>query len=154
MPPLEDDPTPVHHLTAASAQARCAAHSTPLATNTSATHIDSESSDDDEWIEMEEEGENEKSCATCLFCEVIEKNSTALLAHMLDSHGFDLVQFVCNAGLDQVAYIKLVNYVRATKPSPEELVVLKGTPWDEATHLTPVLKDDHLLMFGKNVMDR
>ncbi|MPC20295.1 protein arginine N-methyltransferase 1-like [Portunus trituberculatus] len=147
MPPLEDDPTPVHHLTPSSTQARCAAHSTPPATNTSATNIDSESSDDDEWLEMEEEGEEEKTCATCLFCEATEKNSTALLAHMLDSHGFDLVQFVCNARLDQVAYIKLVNYVRATKPSPEELMVLKGTPWDEATHLTPVLKDDLLLMF-------
>lgn len=148
MPPLEDDDTPVHHPTPA--LPTHVPHSTSPSTNTSATHNESDSSDDDDsdWLEMEEEGEEEKGCAICLFCEATEKNSTILLAHMLDSHGFDLVAFVCRAGLDQVGYIKLINYIRATQHSPEELLTLKGTPWDAATHLTPVLKDDLLLMFG------
>lgn len=148
MPPLEDDPsspqsTSVQHVSPTP-------HPGPVVEIT-LTHDDCEGSSDDDsdWIEMEEEGE-ERGNVICLFCESTEKNTTTCLAHMLDSHGFDLVGFVCRSGMDQVGYIKLINYLRATKHSPEELIALKGTPWDAATHLTPVLRDDHLLMFGKN----
>ena len=161
MPPLEDDTTPVHPPTPASQPTRALhphPHSTPPSTtcNPSAIQVvESDSSDDDdeaEWLEVEEEEEDEKGCAACLFCDTTEKNSTVLMAHMLDSHGFDLVLFVCRAGLDQVGYIKLINYVRAKQHAPEELWMLKGTPWDDTAHLTPVLKDDLLLTFGKYVM--
>ncbi|XP_050719380.1 uncharacterized protein LOC127000026 [Eriocheir sinensis] len=146
MPPLEDDST--------SPQSTAILHLSPTPhpapfLEISLTHDDCEgtSDDDSDWLEMEEEEGEEKGNVICLFCESTEKNTTTCLAHMLDSHGFDLVAFVCRAGLDQVGYIKLVNYLRATKHSPEELIALKGTPWDAATHLTPVLRDDHLLMF-------
>lgn len=153
MPPLEDDltsppqPTPTLHMSPTPNPA-------PVL-QVSLTHDDCEGSSDDDdsdWLEMEDEGE-EKGSAICLFCESREKNTTTCLAHMLDSHGFDLVAFVCRAGLEQVGYIKLVNYLRATKHSPEELLALKGTPWDDDTHLTPVLRDDLLLMFGKTVTE-
>lgn len=152
LPPLEDDPgsspqsSPALHIISSP-------HPTPVL-QISITHSDSEASldDDSDWLEMEDEDE-EKGSVICLFCELAEKNTTTCLAHMLDSHGFDLVAFVCRAGLDQVGYIKLVNYMRATKHTPEEILALKGTPWDAATHLTPVLRDDQLLMFGKTVTE-
>lgn len=153
MPPLEDDPTsppqsaPAQHISTAT-------YPMPVM-EVSLTHDDSEGASDDssDWLEMEDDDVEEKGSVLCLFCEVTEKNTTTCLAHMLDSHGFDLVGFVCRAGLDQVGYIKLVNYMRVTEHSPEEVLTLKGTPWDAATHLTPVIRDDQLLMFGKkNIM--
>ena len=49
--------------------------------------------------------------------------------------------------LDHLGFIKLINFIRKTKPSPEKFKICQSqVPWNDELYLIPVLEDDPLLM--------
>ncbi|KAK3862096.1 hypothetical protein Pcinc_032007 [Petrolisthes cinctipes] len=144
MPALEEDPSPpsIHHRTQ---------HQLPSTYNSLVSKevmaCDSDGSeyeDEEEWEEIEE---SVSIKTVCLFCPVISYSVTTCLAHMIDAHGFDCMSFVCKFSLDQVGFIKLVNYVRKECPSPEDLIKQEKDVWMNNDYMKPVLNDDALLMY-------
>lgn len=150
MPPLEDDVNypegrtfPVGTTTAAST-----AHQSNFSNivDVSYENDDSDCDDEDAWEEIEE---NITGNTKCLFCDKVLQAVRVCLAHMLDIHGFDFVAFVCKFKLDQISYIKLVNYVRQEQPPPDKLFAENTVKWNCESFLKPVLNEDALLMFGE-----
>ncbi|XP_045610787.2 uncharacterized protein Art3 [Procambarus clarkii] len=105
---------------------------------------DSECDDEETWEEMEE-----VICGKtiCLFCNNVSSTVHITFAHMIDAHGFDFVAFVCKFSLDQVGFIKLVNYIRREQPAPNILFTEETIKWDSTDYMKPVINEDSLLMF-------
>lgn len=101
--------------------------------------------DYDDWqADEEEEGASRTKCVAC--GEVLE-SAEAVLAHMKEKHGFDLIAFVKastnDASLRMYHYIKLVNYLR-TK-GDQATIKIEGEAWKSDEYLKSPLEEDPLL---------
>ena len=88
----------------------------------------------------------------CLFCRSIEKAPYYVFTHMASQHNFDMFSAACQWDLDQVSYIKFINYVRKHKPKPEELLAYEASLWDSDDYMKPFSPGDTLLTFGKYLL--
>lgn len=107
---------------------------------------DNENDSGDDWDEVNEESQD----ITCLFCIERFDNFTTAIKHLETVHKFRLMAFKRKYSLDVYSYIKLVNFIRASKLKPEELDLLNPTAWESDKYLAPILQDDSWLMFGKD----
>lgn len=102
----------------------------PELCNENGDNLDSDDENEDEWEEME--GENES--VVCLFCPKQLETIDSGISHLKLEHDFDLGK-LC---LDQYSYIKMINYIRKVKPTPEALKKVDGTvPWENESFLQP-----------------
>ncbi|XP_014217008.1 protein arginine N-methyltransferase 3 isoform X2 [Copidosoma floridanum] len=108
-------------------------------------HMDgiSESGSDDDW----EEVNDEVQVIQCLFCDETSKSFKDSLQHLESDHGFNFALFKDKHALDVYTYIKLINFIRKKKISPEDLNALTVKTWESDEYLTPVFQDDPWLMF-------
>ncbi|KAK8731020.1 hypothetical protein OTU49_007756, partial [Cherax quadricarinatus] len=144
MPSLEDDGGEVQPA-ARTAGVRKVAHADTSRPERIECEDDTSDSDNEEdWQEMEEAISGK---TICLFCDNVLPSVQLAFAHMIDAHGFDCVAFVCRFNLDQIGYIKLVNYIRQKRPSPEILFTEENVKWESSDYVKPVINDDALLMF-------
>lgn len=108
--------------------------------STMSSSSDSDDNDYDDWTE-------EPTPTRSLFDS--QTSASALEAIESDSgrHGFHLLDFSASLGLDFYNYLRLVNFVRAEKPSVQSLKELKreATVFEDEKWLKPVLEDDGLL---------
>ncbi|XP_012269948.2 protein arginine N-methyltransferase 3 isoform X2 [Athalia rosae] len=96
----------------------------------------------DDWEEVHDDVQD----IICLFCDKNHANFPAALKHLETVHKFILTLFKKKHSLDTYLYIKLVNFIRANKTTPEELDSLHPQVWDSDEYLMPVLQDDSWLM--------
>ena len=90
---------------------------------------------DDEMAELEK--------VLCFFCTDIFDGCQNCMNHLKKDHQFDMIQYCIEKKVDQMDYIKLVNYMRKTKKKFEgDLRELT----DE--YMKPELEDDAFLCFG------
>ncbi|XP_072128847.1 protein arginine N-methyltransferase 3 isoform X3 [Mobula birostris] len=105
--------------------------------------------DDDMWCDWDE-GDHSK-CelqVRCLFCERLFRSTQDTFSHCTSEHQFDINQMVHKHGLDCYQYIKLVNFIRITKPSAEFFQSIHGeAPWDKEEYMKPSCTEDPLLQF-------
>jgi protein arginine N-methyltransferase 3 len=104
----------------------------------------SESESDDDWEEMNDEIQ----VIECLFCKHSYNNVTDVLKHLELSHNFSFPMFKNRHILDIYSYIKLINFIRKTGITPEELNKLNIKTWENDEYLAPVFQDDPWLMLG------
>lgn len=138
MPPLEDE-------VESTSQPGTNEVTTQQVEQNGVTCAGNEDSDQDEdgWEEMEQE--QEMKCK-CLFSDTYLPSITQCLTHMNTQYKFNLPAFVKQYNLDQIQYIKLINYVRKQNPTSEELLQLKVLVWNGDENMKPVLDEDPLLM--------
>ena len=105
----------------------------------------SESESDEDWDELNDEPQ----MVECLFCNDTCKSFSDALKHLEATHNFSFARFKSRHALDVYSYIKLINFIRKKKVSPEELNALSVKTWEVDEYLTPVKQDDPWLMFGK-----
>uniref|UniRef100_H3AWQ8 type I protein arginine methyltransferase n=1 Tax=Latimeria chalumnae TaxID=7897 RepID=H3AWQ8_LATCH len=107
----------------------------------------SESEDDAAW--EDEDPDQHREEVQCLFCDRLSKTAEDIFSHCKLEHQFDLAVIVRNYGLDFYGYIKLINFIRTTKSTPEYFKsTLSSHPWQSDEYMKPSLKDDPLLQFG------
>lgn len=102
------------------------------------------SESDDEWEEMNDEVQ----VVQCLFCNKSCNNIGDALKHLESLHNFSFANFKNRHALDVYSYIKLINFIRKRKVSPEELNTVSVKTWENDEYLVPVIQDDPWLMFG------
>lgn len=102
------------------------------------------SESDDEWEEMNDEVQ----VVQCLFCNKNCNNVLDALKHLESLHNFSFANFKNRHALDVYSYIKLINFIRKRKISPEELNAISVKTWESDEYLVPVIQDDPWLMFG------
>ncbi|TRY91453.1 hypothetical protein DNTS_028225 [Danionella cerebrum] len=102
-------------------------------------------SDEEHWQSMEEA--SEVTAVQCLLCDRTLNSVPETFQHCGADHALDIPDLVGKHGLDDYGYIKLINYIRRTKCSPESLVLSSNgpLPWDSDEFLKPALPDDPLL---------
>ncbi|XP_064423290.1 protein arginine N-methyltransferase 3 isoform X2 [Latimeria chalumnae] len=106
----------------------------------------SESEDDAAW--EDEDPDQHREEVQCLFCDRLSKTAEDIFSHCKLEHQFDLAVIVRNYGLDFYGYIKLINFIRTTKSTPEYFKsTLSSHPWQSDEYMKPSLKDDPLLQF-------
>ncbi|XP_047483687.1 protein arginine N-methyltransferase 1-like [Penaeus chinensis] len=152
MPPLEDDDVEVVTSPESSEtmdSVQNASDAIPNRRDPVASCEDDDNDDDDDgneedWEEMEE---NTEEKIQCLFCkdEVLSINKS--LSHIKEKHDFDLASFICKFNLDQIAFIKLINYIRKENPAPKQLIQEKPEKWECDSYMKPVDANDSWLMF-------
>lgn len=151
MPPLEDEDE-VHvmpHSSHQRAVTNVRATSSSAAQNGlegSDCEIDDEDDYDDLWEEMGEE-ENAVTETKCVFCDERLPTVPMCLTHVKDKHGFDFTSFVCKCHMDQIEFIKFINFLRREKPMPEVVVAMDKITWDSDAYMKPVIEEDSLLMY-------
>jgi len=138
MPPLEDEMEPVQE------SAAQAVTNQATAPHQSKTDSACDDSDEDGWEEMEKE-EAEEKCK-CLFSETFLPSISLCLAHMKSQYNFDLSEFVKQHNLDQILYIKMINYVRRKNPTVDDFLQMKPSVWNDDENMKPILDEDPLLM--------
>ena len=109
------------------------------------------------------EEDSDMPLSLCLFCkEKFELNS--LNSHMKTAHGFDLDSLRQKFNMDQLSFIKLVNFTRLeVRKAAEGVEVQKELDavvkklstctdpvWECDKYLQPVIEDDPLLSYCKN----
>ncbi|XP_056134756.1 protein arginine N-methyltransferase 3 isoform X2 [Lampris incognitus] len=95
---------------------------------------------------MEEEN-SEDGQVTCPFCDRLLSSVSNTLQHCSAEHTVSLVDVIRKHNLDDYGYIKMINFIRATKCSAVSLAGLSegAVPWESEDFLRPVLQDDPLL---------
>ncbi|XP_015757201.1 PREDICTED: protein arginine N-methyltransferase 3-like [Acropora digitifera] len=108
--------------------------------------LSEESENEDEWEEIERE---DLTISTlCLFCDKCFKNAEDVWRHCSSAHGVDIIKIKRNHGLDFYGCIKLINFIRKMKPSPESLtIVAPPFPWESEEFLNPTMPNDELLQY-------
>ncbi|KAK7689949.1 hypothetical protein QCA50_006589 [Cerrena zonata] len=108
----------------------------------------SEDEDDGDltWEDWVSDSGSKRPCKS-LFEDTSFSSVTESLDHDQKIHNFDLNQLCSRLGLDSYQRIRLINWIRKEKPSPEHVNALKG---DEAVlnsdeYLKPSIEDDPLL---------
>ncbi|CAL1713691.1 unnamed protein product [Somion occarium] len=107
---------------------------------------DSEDESDLTWEDWISDSGAKRPCKS-LFDDTTFTSVAEALEYDKDTHGFDFEQTCSRLSLDSYRRIRLVNWIRKEKPSPEHANALKG---DEAflsadEYLKPTLEDDPLL---------
>ncbi|CAL4126112.1 unnamed protein product [Meganyctiphanes norvegica] len=141
MPPLEDEEDSTQGSTSQPVQNQVPVLQ-PEIDNAISCGNDSDQ-DDDGWEEMEQE--EEKKCKS-LFSDTFLTSISQCLNYMKNQHKFDLAAFVKQHNLDQIQYIKMVNYVRRNNPSTDELLQMQPSVWNGDENMKPMLDEDPLLM--------
>lgn len=101
------------------------------------------SSDEDHFEEEEwQEMETINTTVTCLFCTNIFNSVEEAVAHCESVHNFSLNVMKQKFNMDCYSYIKLVNYIKTHKPSPETVISSKKVLWDDEKYLKPIGDDD------------
>ncbi|KAJ8081154.1 hypothetical protein PM082_017997 [Marasmius tenuissimus] len=103
-----------------------------------------EDDDDQTWEDWVEDSNNNQSCKS-LFEDKTLQNAEAALEHDKKAHGFDLNEICAKLSLDVHGRIRLINFIRKTKPTPQSASELKGSDFASDEYLRPVLEDDPLL---------
>ncbi|KAK2713203.1 hypothetical protein QYM36_011785, partial [Artemia franciscana] len=96
---------------------------------------------DEDWVE------DDVLSARCLFCSEILCSIQYFLKHLFQVHSFSLPAIIKNWKLDDYGYIKLINYIRMEKPSPEIVVDCDRTFLENDQFLKPVINDDSVLFW-------
>ncbi|KAM0790111.1 hypothetical protein ACM66B_005437 [Microbotryomycetes sp. NB124-2] len=112
------------------------------ADDTVSSHSSVSSDDNDEsWDDWHEDPVRAKS----LFDDQTFATPEQAIAHDKQVHGFDLQLIACT--LDFFERIRLINWIRATKPDPKSLMRLDRSSsfLDDDAFLKPVLEDDVML---------
>ncbi|RDB14874.1 Protein arginine N-methyltransferase 3 [Hypsizygus marmoreus] len=107
----------------------------------------SEADDDDQnWDDWASDSLIKAPCQS-LFDGKILPSVEEALAYDKASHGFDLNDVCSKLSLDFHGRIRLINYIRKSKPTPGSLSLLKGDETFLASdeYLIPALEDDPLL---------
>ncbi|KAF7703576.1 protein arginine N-methyltransferase 3 [Silurus meridionalis] len=106
----------------------------------------SDSEDEAQWIEEEDEHETEER-VLCLFCDRFLHSVSETFHHCQADHHISIAELVKKYGLDDYGYIKMINYIRTTKCSVENLASCSGSvlPWSGDEYMKPTLPDDALL---------
>ncbi|XP_038076266.1 protein arginine N-methyltransferase 3-like isoform X2 [Patiria miniata] len=120
--------------------------------------LDEDDDNDDAWLECEEDAdETGNQTARCLFCEaMLPSVEEALFSHCPEAHKFDIRQIKRKHDLDCIAYIKLVNFIRAKNVSSSDVNAVNPTsnaPWDCDDYMRPVLSNDAVLLFDIESLD-
>lgn len=105
-----------------------------------------ELSDEEAW----NENEMFESPSLCLFCDHSASKIESLISHCQLIHNFSFEYLMKRFCMDCYSFIKFVNYVRKTSPSPEKILDLETVQWDDNEYLKPVEEFDPWLMFGKS----
>ncbi|XP_042331694.1 protein arginine N-methyltransferase 3 [Sceloporus undulatus] len=112
---------------------------------------DSGGEEEEEAWEEEEGGEGPEGSARgapCLFCPRSFCSAEDVFGHCMLDHGFSIGTVVHKHRLDFYNYIKLINFIRAEKPTAGYFSSVSfPLPWEEDKYLKPVLEDDLLLQF-------
>lgn len=105
------------------------------------------------WVEDEDDGEEFKS----LFCDKTFKTIRDLIDHDKGVYGFDLEAVVHGVVTDDVSFIKLINYIRASVKSWDDCNVEKvshlhedivtNKSFSDDKYMIPQLENDVLLFF-------
>jgi len=86
----------------------------------------------------------------CLACENQFSTPELAISHMNTKHSFDLVKICLTHDLDQIGYIKLINYLRKNQ---SKLNQVKESSFDmeqiDDSYMAPHDEEDALLRFGK-----
>ncbi|KAG7174128.1 arginine N-methyltransferase 3-like [Homarus americanus] len=144
MPALEDDDDRPHTSPPPTRTSRVNNSSPPEKMTCRNECSDDDEEEEEDWEEMEEVVIGK---TLCLFCGDVLSSVQVAFAHMIDAHGFDFVAFVCKFNLDQIGYIKLVNYIRGERPRPDKLFGEDKIKWESNCYMKPVLDEDSLLMY-------
>ncbi|XP_002730429.2 protein arginine N-methyltransferase 3-like [Saccoglossus kowalevskii] len=114
------------------------------------SHYDDSDGDDEAWLDMDEDGLQTQQSVTCLFCEECFTSVSMTFQHCRDHHRFDIRDIRKIYGLDCIAYIKMINYIRTTK-CPSVVLHVPYTPdnipWKDDVFMKPVIPDDLILQF-------
>lgn len=105
--------------------------------------------DNDAAWDSAEELETECADSVCLFCGEVSASPELVFEHCAHDHGFSIKAMVQHCRLDCFGYIKMVNYVRRHKASPDSLLAVDPNcpPWKDEQYLVPVMADDLLLTY-------
>ncbi|KIK65562.1 hypothetical protein GYMLUDRAFT_70665 [Collybiopsis luxurians FD-317 M1] len=111
---------------------------------------DSSSSDDDDqtWDDWVSDSASHKFCRS-LFDDKILPSVEAILAYDKAAHNFDLSEACARLALDVHGRIRLINFIRQTKPAPANIALLTGKEsfFSSDDFLHPALEDDPLLQY-------
>ncbi|XP_037523926.1 protein arginine N-methyltransferase 3 [Rhipicephalus sanguineus] len=108
----------------------------------------SDDENDAAW-DSAEELETERADSACLFCGEVRASPELVYEHCAHDHAFSIKDAVRGLQLDCFGYIKMVNYARKHKTSPEVLQTAdpRCLPWEDDQYLVPVVQDDLLLTY-------
>uniref|UniRef100_A0A1E1XCQ6 type I protein arginine methyltransferase n=1 Tax=Amblyomma aureolatum TaxID=187763 RepID=A0A1E1XCQ6_9ACAR len=108
----------------------------------------SDDENDGAW-DSAEELEVELADSACLFCGEVRASPELVYEHCAQDHAFCIKTVVERFQLDCFGYIKMVNYIRRNKMSPEEVRNADSSchPWEDDQYLVPVVPDDLLLTY-------
>ncbi|TFK70555.1 protein arginine N-methyltransferase [Pluteus cervinus] len=128
--------------------------SSNVADNVSDTDTLSSSEEDENdqtWDDWVSDSATKQPCQS-LFDETKFQSVDEALAHDRNTHGFDLSETFSKLSLDFHGQIRLVNYIRKTKPTPSSVNALTGTEdfFSSDEYLIPALEDDPLLQLPSN----
>ncbi|PFX29574.1 protein arginine N-methyltransferase 3-like isoform X2 [Stylophora pistillata] len=94
------------------------------------------------------DAEDQDSAIVCLFCNECFKLAEMVWTHCVSAHAFDLLKIKRMHKLDFYGCIKIINYIRKLKPSPESIErVALPLPWESDEFLHPTLPNDGLLQY-------
>ncbi|TRM62093.1 S-adenosyl-L-methionine-dependent methyltransferase [Schizophyllum amplum] len=107
----------------------------------------SESGDDDQTFDDWVDDDASVPCRS-LFDDTVSASAEESLKYDEKTHGFDLQAIATRLSLDSYGRIRLINYIRETKPSPKDVLSLTGKEplFTADQYLKPVLEDDPLLL--------
>lgn len=105
---------------------------------------ESGSSNDEEWDDQDVD-----EPVQCLFCESCIPSMESAISHCKLVHDFDFENVMKRFNMDCYSFIKLVNFIRVTGASPQEIKQSKSPSWNEDIYLKPALEYDPWLMFGE-----
>ncbi|KAL6437939.1 hypothetical protein ACFW04_004325 [Cataglyphis niger] len=105
--------------------------------------MSSDSGSGDDWEEIDEDHHD----ISCLFCIETINGFPSALNHIKTFHKFNFCDFIRKHIHDTYSYIKLINFIRYKKISPEQLSTLDIEAWDKDENLRPVVEDDPWLMY-------
>ncbi|OWR54302.1 putative arginine n-methyltransferase [Danaus plexippus plexippus] len=111
---------------------------------------DEEHFEEDEWQEME----TSDMSVTCLFCPKVFPAIDESVVHCELVHGFNLSILKVRFNMDCYSYIKLINYVKTLKPSPEAIMNADKPLWNDELYLKPVDNDEWLMYDFDSVTDK
>ncbi|XP_017057629.1 protein arginine N-methyltransferase 1 [Drosophila ficusphila] len=99
------------------------------------------SSDDDEYDDIDDDEDEPMDegdePTTCLFCTETSPNITTAIDHLDTQHKVNLSQLQRKFQMDQYSFIKLINYIRATKTTAEQLLSTEQDLWQDEKYLKP-----------------
>jgi len=115
----------------------------------------SDSNSDSEWSDIDDSGEEiangeeeeEATKVQCLFTTQTFTSVDELFTHMKTHYNINFKQLLHKLNLDFYNYIKFINYLRKTKPTPETLNNLDVSIFSGDEWLMPVIEDDLLLQY-------